>query len=252
LIIYDKSKLMLQKRGFVVDNKLVYAGIINCFLNYMNNKTLTIIVGVVLLLLFLIASVLAVILFTQMPKTSPVPSTTPTPTVSVGVTTESTEAPDTTVSATSEIGSTPTPPAGWDPIQNTKYGYTMYRPHSWYFRIFDGLEMIGINPSSIPVASDQPVAVEVYRMSNPGTEIPGIKSSLTPGYTDTTRTINGVSWEMITGFLSGGGILDDQYLKYGIFVHGSNTFAVKLSAPTADYAGHADEFETVITTLWFN
>lgn len=212
----------------------------------MNNKKLIIIVSAgVFLVLACIASVLGVMLFMRNPATNN--DTTPTPTTSA----TSAVTPTITDTATPTVSGTPTPPAGWDAIENTKYGYVTYRPHGWYYRIFSGQDMIGIAPSAIPEAAEYGGAIVVLKLDNPTQMIADTKANLMPGYTDTTRVINGRTWEIIVGQQNGGGVFDDNYAKYGIFTQGSNTYWVMLVNANADYGGHADEFETVITSIWF-
>ncbi len=175
--------------------------------------------------------------------------TTPTPTTSTST--------STTTTPTSSVSPTPTEPAaeipaGWEAVDNTKCGFTAYRPKGWHYRLFENCAM-GLDPNPIPTASEYWGAVAIFKETGTvATAVANLKSNLDAGATETSATIAGRDWVIVEGTLSGGGVFDDQQVKAGFISANGKTYKVASQLIPASFALYEDELDKQMEIIVFN
>ena len=143
-----------------------------------------------------------------------------------------------------------TPPAGWKEIDNTSQHYKAYRP-GWYYRLFSpNMEILGIDPKPIPQASEYVGTIFMMRLTA-SNNLGAFKSSLVPGYAQSTRSINGREWTMFVGKVTATAVSTEKFVKAGYVVVSGKEYLAEIQSEASDYGGHESQYETFITTINF-
>ncbi len=144
-----------------------------------------------------------------------------------------------------------TPPSNWKVLDNTKQGYTVYRPTGFYYRLFPpDMFVLGIDPNPIPTASEYMGVINMIRLSA-SSNFDTYLGNLEAGYKTCTREIDGRTWTTVVGKTKTTDAFEGKYVKYGKVTVGGKDFMARLENQNANYGGYADEYEIFITTIVF-
>lgn len=89
-------------------------------------------------------------------------------------------------------------PDGWKPVENGTYGYTAYRPSSYYYRFFGSQVLLGIDPNEIPTASEYAGAITITAISGSlPTAAQDYYASMTSVVISESTELNG-TWTLVT------------------------------------------------------
>jgi len=142
-------------------------------------------------------------------------------------------------------------PAGWKPIKVAKYHYTAYRPSNYYYRLFDGGKVLGIDQNAIPEVGGYAgiITLEVTTGDLEDVKMERIDNWMAIA-TD-RRVEKNATWDLVTGTIPGDEMMPEQQAILAITKKGNYVYVVQYQNSKSDYDTYEDLFYQFYPAILF-
>jgi len=142
-------------------------------------------------------------------------------------------------------------PDNWEPVENTAMAYIAYRPNNWWFRYFDNMKLLGLDPNSIPEVGEYAGMLTITVSSDSLTSAVSDKKSNMTSPVESSIIYSNGKWTILEGTYPASELFDAKKVKAALSEQGGKTVIIEYQNDPSSFGSNENVFDTLVGVIEF-